>query len=842
MLEETPLKSRTFRRAARWLRPAAVALAAAAVVGALVVPAAPAVAAQEKGQDVGKAQQGPPSREEVDEAIRRGVQDLYDRQKDDLLWETIPFDKRQKNDKGELIGHGTGKKDGDGYSGGGQWGGLTSLAAYTLLACGEDPTEPKLARAIEGLVGAEVVGTYAVGMRAQVWLNLPPKPEYQAAMRKDWQTLGIAIQGNNDDDRDVPQNVREDDANTGTFDYLPPETRRVDLSSSQYGVLGLWAAARYGAEVPPAYWQAMENAWLKWQQSDGGWAYKGEPSDDKPTAISITTAGVASLFITQDFLHAGEGIRCNGNISNPAIDRGMAFLVEGFPYLLGKKPTPDNKTAREKVSLGSVYYTLYGVERIGVASGLKYFGDLDWYAEGARYLLEKQRNTGSWGSVEDTCFALLFLSRGRQPVFFNKLAYAQTRGDQTRLGNWNQRPRDVANLARYIAVADERELNWQTLNFQAISDGGDSVRRAVDELHDAPVTYLAGSQPLMFSDPEKVALKQYVQEGGLLFANADCGSRPFAKSFIDLGEEMFADSGYEFRVLPDSHPIYTDQKFNLSQMRRKPKLMGLSNGVRELMVLVQGEDLGREWQLFNQNAEEAFQVGTNVYLYAVDKEQQDFKGQGHVVRANPAAEPGKKIKLARLTYDGNADPEPAGWDRLAAILLNEEKIGLTIEPVKAGESLDGYDVAHLTGTEAFEFDDAQRQAVKAFVEGGGTLIVDAAGGSSVFAASAEKMLQAAFPDKAGELTSVLPADHAVYKAAGEAVGEVDYRLAAIAVVGSERNPRLRGIAVDGGRLGVIVSNEDLSNGLVGAPVGGVIGYVPDDATRLMQSAVLYAVE
>jgi hypothetical protein len=52
-------------------------------------------------------------------------------------------------------------------------------------------------------------------------------------------------------------------------------------------------------------------------------------------------------------------------------------------------------------------------------------------------------------------------------------------------------------------------------------------------------------------------------------------------------------------------------------------------------------------------------------------------------------------------------------------------------------------------------------------------------------------------------------------------------------------PRIKGIKF-GDRIGVFFSAEDLSGGLVGEPVDGILGYEPDSATTLMEKMLLYA--
>src|ERR1700730_14341639 len=77
------------------------------------------------------------------------------------------------------------------------------------------------------------------------------------------------------------------------------------------------------------------------------------------------------------------------------------------------------------------FYNLYGLERAGRLSGLRFFGAHDWYREGCQWLGRRQPADASWHEagyydqwpVVSTSFALLFLSKGRTPVLISKLVH-----------------------------------------------------------------------------------------------------------------------------------------------------------------------------------------------------------------------------------------------------------------------------------------------------------------------------------------------------------------------------------------------------------------------------------
>ncbi len=383
-------------------------------------------------------------------AISALVEELYRRKQPEHFWDPAAWTSQQ---------HGSSR----------QKGGYTALAVLSLLYTGQSYQDPRLKDAIAYLQSCPLEGTYAVAVRAHVWAMLGQKflPDLERDVRWLMQAFSNTAPG---------------------WDYgSNPETNRQDNSLRQYGALGLWEAVKRGARIDPRYWQRLEQAFVASQQPDGGWNYRG---DDAPPRGSMTAAGLTVLFITQDLLHSSDYLEPGAHRETPAdlaLAKGLRWMDEHF-----SATTHPGRDAKK-----DFYYYLYGVERVGLASGYKFFGGKDWYRQSAAEIIgrlcqwdaetstlsvrnEVTRDRQDTEVVKQIAFALMFLSRGRSAVAFNKL-------DVPGMA-WNNRPRDVANLCGWISGILEPTVNWQVV----------SIETEPDSWLDAPILYLASHEALPF--------------------------------------------------------------------------------------------------------------------------------------------------------------------------------------------------------------------------------------------------------------------------------------------------------------------------------------------------------
>ena len=746
--------------------------------------------------------------EQIQTAIDKGKAYLYSIQKNGN-WEVVPAP--------DLTQTGGWQVENTQYTG------LTAIATFALLASGEDPNDPRIKQAVDFLKKTETHGIYALGLRCQVWNMITLDDSVKAAVIRDRKLL---LDG-----------MSTKDPSVGFYGYdVKDPGSSCDHSSSQFGVLGMWALEQTGVEVPSKYWQIVDAGWRREQLADASWAYhypvvEGDDSTSIGT-LSMTAAGVATLFVAQDYTNIAA--RCAGNINDPSIERGMQWIGANL----------------KSIGEGRRYYTLFGISRVGLASGYKYIGGVDWFEFGAGLALADQQPDGSWNGggenpngVPNTSFALLFLSRGRAPVMMNKLDYDVVTGKErpaggkpktpeeiTAPGDWNQRPRDVANITRMIGKQIEAQLNWQIV----------SLKQKREDLHDAPILFLSGSGAPKLSIADEQTLKTYIEDGGLVLGHADCESSNFAEGFRKLGETMFP--GRRFALLPADHPIYTAENFPRRFWKTKPTLEGLSNGTRELMLLIPRGDPARVWQTesFLPIKSDVFgQMMIDILLYADDQGGLRQRGQTYLLNRDDAIHADKTLKIARIQYAGNWDPEPGGWRRLAIAMHNDRRIDLDVHPIDpATTPLDPtFNAAHLTVAGGITLADPARKAIYDYVEAGGTLVVDVAGGRGLDRTAVEAELLKIFPNSPRPFPH-LPPDSPVYSA-GHSISETQYRHFARTVLGNLHTPQLLGLT-RGSRVAVIYSPDDISSGLVGQSIGGIVGYAPQSATRLMENILTYA--
>ncbi len=183
-----------------------------------------------------------------------------------------------------------------------------------------------------------------------------------------------------------------------------------DNSCTQFGVLGLWVASRYGVPIEGAMAE-VANRFIDGQNTDGGWSYTPSSKEKvEPTKDSMTCAGLFSLTVARATRIRQQQKEASGNtaerggekatlLSDPAYAKGFTRVGE-FAKSLGP---------------GTPRYVMWSMERLGVLLGLEKLGETDWFAQGADGLIKTQNADGSWSSgkevLSDTAFSILFLRK-----------------------------------------------------------------------------------------------------------------------------------------------------------------------------------------------------------------------------------------------------------------------------------------------------------------------------------------------------------------------------------------------------------------------------------------------
>ena len=716
--------------------------------------------------------------EEVGQAIDRIKQYFYERQDQDTgSWEFRSKLAARKHDVQQA-------------------GGETALVTQALLVSGESSQNPNIAKALKFLREAKMHGSYAVAVRTHVWSYLPQ--EYINLLEADagW-LMEMATKHK-----------------LGLFGYtiaLAEKNAAIDHSSTQYGMLGLWQASKRGMRIPTKFWEGWVEHFIKFQLDDGGWNYGRYPSDKSSGAM--TAAGLTALYVGQQELYRSR--KAPEPKITEAIQKGLGWLDKRF-----KGVSNINKEGEYN------YYFIYGIERVALASGVKFLNQKDWYQTCASHIVNEVKETGSIGDdYVDTAFALMFLARGRYPVWINKLEVPGKR--------WNNHPNDLYFLSQYLSNQREGEVNWQVV----------SVDSNPEDWLIAPVAYLASNEAVEFNDTQKAAIKRYLDMGGLLVANPDDGSPAFTSSIKKLAQDLYPDYKLE-RLAPD-HGLF-DSWHRLTDTRAQA-VTGLSNGARQLILLAES-DWGFSLQADKEPGKSpVWQLAANLFAYATNRGVLNNRlvppYDQRVTRSKNGS-----IVIGRARYEGNWLPEPAVWEIQANHVYNRTGLDIQTTPAQGEEILDLEEIGscdlkliHLIGTDPITLTDPQRTAIKQYLERGGTILIETAGGKGQFSRSLETQLSELLDQRSVPMRGSDPIISGDGLIDGYDNRRALYRQYTVLRFKPDPSPHLIAfLDDDGDRPMVILSHEDLSLGMLGCRHWGIMGYQPEVSRKIVTNVVLWA--
>jgi hypothetical protein len=185
-----------------------------------------------------------------------------------------------------------------------------------------------------------------------------------------------------------------------TDDGRMPGGDGTDNSNTQFATLGLWAAGRHGVPMERAL-ALLGKRFQVSQTRAGGWMYNYSPHPAGGETPAMTAAGLLGLAVGHGVKADLKGPDVQAAGEDPQVEQGMKALSQFI------KDRPAG------------LYFLWSVERVGMLYGRRTIADKEWYPGGVAFLLNDQKNDGSWRSggypgaspTTDSCFALLFLKR-----------------------------------------------------------------------------------------------------------------------------------------------------------------------------------------------------------------------------------------------------------------------------------------------------------------------------------------------------------------------------------------------------------------------------------------------
>jgi hypothetical protein len=400
-------------------------------------------------------------------------------------------------------------------------------------------------------------------------------------------------------------------------------------------------------------------------------------------------------------------------------------------------------------------------------------------------------------------------------------------------------------------------MTWQVVDMTKLR--GLPVSDAVAVLQQSPMLYISGRDaPLvLLNDPQSQAiLREYVNQGGFIFAVANCDDRStFQTGVEELIGRMYPGENRELKLLPQSHDVY---RAEYPLIAAETPLWGVDFGCRT-PIIFSPQDVACYWERWmaqepptrheqlSQRVRKAMMVGVNVAAYATGREPPtklkadgQFAGTGETTRGF--------LEIAKVIHGGGWNTAPRALSNLLHAL--NRTVGLAATTEERRVALDDpavfrYPILYMHGRTRFQLEPDEIERLRMYLDRGGVLFADACCGAKPFDESFRDFVNQLYP---GQPLERIPDEHEIMKLEpGFDIRRVERHEPALAADPNaplDRNVRrgpafLEGIDA-GGRYSIIYSKYDISCALERQASVACAGYAHEDAVKIAINIVLYA--
>jgi len=432
------------------------------------------------------------------------------------------------------------------------------------------------------------------------------------------------------------------------------------------------------------------------------------------------------------------------------------------------------------------------------------------------------------------------------PPLVAKIQYGDVLESVTPDGNvipyydWGKDPNDIAVLLNVAGSALNIRRTWK----------GSALRGLPTDPTQYPIFYYTGSNAFPLADVEAEKLREFIRNGGAIWADTCFGNPTFFKSFMEGAGKILP--GRRFYKLPPDHPLF-HCFYDIETVAYtrpvpdapggEPVFYGMDIGCRTAVILSR-YDLSCGWDghvregAMAIHPNDARKLGVNMIVYALTTwPVARYQSVGKIYYEKERRARGDFVfQQARLTDNWDTQPNAIANLLKAVATKTSTEVKFHRRTVDlAKDDLHDYPFLYFTGHDEFELSEEEVLAVRRFLSAGGFLLATACCGKPAFDRAFRREMARILPNQQLE---PLPASHPVYNILYD-VQAVRYN-SFLTSLGEEAPPLpLEGVTV-GGVTSVVYCQYDLGGGWRGFDHPFSRGIAHDDALKLGVNIVLHS--